>query len=160
MMHQEETKRLESLDGEVTPHVVEEPEIHIQDELPITLPTTCTADSRSVPSKEEKGQKKKSSSSTRKDAPVLSKEKVEDWEKVSDVYNGAEMENYKWSQTINDIDVRVPVPDGTTAKDVKVDIRSDHLKVELRRPTPQVYNSVCCSGDPLPMIYLYYYHCA
>ena len=41
---------------------------------------------------------------------------------------------YKWSQTVTDIDVRVPVPEGTTSKHVKVDIKSDHLKVELLLP--------------------------
>lgn len=103
----------------------------IQDELPITLPPSSSAP---PPSKGKSEDQKKD----RKDAPVLSKEKVEDWEKVSDVYNGAVMENYKWSQTITDIDVRIPVPEGTTAKHVKVDIRSDYLKVELLRPNHQV----------------------
>ena len=48
------------------------------------------------------------------------------------------MDNYKWSQTVTDIDVRVPVPEGTTSKHVKVDIKSDHLKVELLSPEHQV----------------------
>ena len=107
----------------------------IQDELPITLPPGSTA----PPPSKTKGEDEKKDQ--RKDVPVLSKEKVEDWEKVSDVYNGAAMENYKWSQTITDIDVRIPVPEGTTAKHVKVDIRSDYLKVELLRPTHQVKNA-------------------
>ena len=80
---------------------------------------------------------------SKSDRPILSKEKVEDWEKVSDVYNGAAMDNYKWSQTITDIDVRVPVPEKTAAKDVKVDIRNDYLKVELLRPTRQVTINKC-----------------
>ena len=136
IQHEKETKLLESLDEQMTPET--EPEI--QDELPITLPDTVDPPYTAPPpievakpKKPENSQKKE-----RKDAPVLSKEKVEDWEKVSDIYNGAEMENYKWSQTITDIDVRVSVPEGTTAKDVKVDIRSDHLKVRLSRPTQQV----------------------
>ena len=56
----------------------------------------------------------------------------------SDTYNGAVMENYRWSQTITDIDVRVPVPPGTTAKNVRVDIRSDYLKVVLCKPRRKV----------------------
>ena len=127
ILHEKETKSLESLDGGKEPAVAE-PEIHIQDELPVTLPASA---SQPMPPKPQQVD--------RKDAPVLSKEKVEDWEKVSDIFNGAEMENYKWSQSINDIDVRVPVPEGTKAKDVKVDIRSDHLKVALLRPTPKVW---------------------
>jgi hypothetical protein len=122
---------LESLDGgkepEPEPEPVE-PEEHIQDELPVTLPPS----SMPPPQKQRQRQEEK------KDSTVLSKEKVEDWEKVSDIYNGAAMENYKWSQTINDIDVRVPVPEGTKGKDVKVDIRGDYLRVELLRPTSKV----------------------
>ena len=138
-MCQKETEQLNSLDNKK----VEVEEVHIQDELPITLPpsatpppSSSTANSTSNASSPEKG---KAAKSERKDVPTLSKEKVEDWEKISDVYNGAEMENYKWSQTITDIDVRVPVPEGTTAKDVKVDIRSDHLKVTFLRPTEKVW---------------------
>lgn len=135
ILHEKETKSLESLDDKGSND--EEPEIDIQDELPVTLPPSSeTPPPTSKHDKDKKKDQKKVD--LRKDAPVLSKEKVEDWEKVSDIYNGGEMENYKWSQTINDIDVRVPVPDGTKAKDVRVDIRSDHLKVELRRPSPQV----------------------
>lgn len=143
-MHMEETKRLESLDGDHAPTNEEveepepeepEPEVHIQDELPITLPPSATL---TTPSSSSSSKSKKSQKKDRKDAPVLSKEKVEDWEKVSDIYNGADMKNYKWSQTITDIDIKIPVPVGTTAKAVKVDIRSDYLKVELLRPTTQV----------------------
>lgn len=129
-MREKETKRLESLDEVTTKEPAESDLPHIQDELPITLPPSSKAPAKA---KEQKD--------SRKDAPMLSKEKVEDWEKVSDVYNGAAMKNYKWSQTINDIDVRVPVPEGTTAKDVKVEIRSDYLKVELCRPTRKASSS-------------------
>ena len=48
------------------------------------------------------------------------------------------MDNFKWSQTVTDIDVHVTVPEGITSKHVKVDIRSDHLKVELLSPEHQV----------------------
>jgi len=121
--HEKEKKRLESLD-DIVPHPQPVVEKNLQEN------TASAGSGDRSPSKDE--------TTDRKDAPILSKEKVEDWEKVSDIYNGGEMENYKWSQTITDIDVRVPVPEGTTAKDVKVDIRSDHMKVELRRPSPQV----------------------
>lgn len=149
MLKERETKRLEFLDEEKKPAQkmeVEEPEIHIQDELPITLPpsakeppsppSTVTPSSSSSSSNPNKDQ--------RKDAPMLSKERVDDWEKVSDVFNGGEMKNYKWSQSITDVDVQVPVPKGTTAKNVRVDIRSDYLKVELQKPTKQVY---CMCGS-------------
>ena len=46
-------------------------------------------------------------------------------------WNGAVRDNYTWSQTLTDLDVRVIVPKGTTAKDLKIDITTSHLKVVL-----------------------------
>ncbi|XP_064406261.1 nudC domain-containing protein 3-like [Halichondria panicea] len=84
----------------------------ITDELPITLPPP---------------------SSSAKSSELV-KQVTAAAEKVSDTYNGAEMDNYKWSQTLLDLDIRVPVSKGTKSKDVRVDIKSDRLKVELIRP--------------------------
>ena len=46
-------------------------------------------------------------------------------------WNGAVTDNYTWSQTLTDLDLRVIVPKGTTAKDLKIDITTSHLKVVL-----------------------------
>ncbi|KAL3238789.1 hypothetical protein MRX96_021820 [Rhipicephalus microplus] len=47
-------------------------------------------------------------------------------------YNGAMRDNYCWSQSIHDIDVRVKVaPDVTSRNQVRVTIGTNHLKVEL-----------------------------
>lgn len=63
-------------------------------------------------------------------------------EKISsDDYNGSKQDNYVWSQTITDLDIRVNVPAGITGKDVKVDIKNDSLKVELLRPEKQVFET-------------------
>lgn len=63
-------------------------------------------------------------------------------EKISsDAYNGSKKDNYVWSQTITDLDIRVNVPAGITGKDVKVDIKNDSLKVELLRPEKQVFEA-------------------
>jgi len=69
---------------------------------------------------------------------VKRKERTDAFNLSSDTYNGAVMENYKWSQTVTDIDVRVPVPEGTKSKHVRVDIRNDHLKVVLLKPERKV----------------------
>lgn len=53
---------------------------------------------------------------------------------ASDTYNGAQLENYTWSQTLTDIDVRVPVDPSITAKDIKVDIKNDRLSVIVLKP--------------------------
>lgn len=50
---------------------------------------------------------------------------------VSEVYNGDDRGIYRWSQTIRDIDVFIPVPKQVLkAKQLKVKIDPYHLKVE------------------------------
>ncbi len=95
--------------------------------------TTSDGTSDSPPgSSQHQGGKKPNSGKKKK------KEKQAAFNLSSDTYNGAVMENYQWSQTITDIDIRVPVPEGTTVKNVRVDVRSDHLKVVLLRPQRRV----------------------
>ena len=49
-------------------------------------------------------------------------------------YNGAILDHYTWSQSVKDIDVRVPVPASVTkARDVGVEIKSSHLKVFVKK---------------------------
>ena len=151
IMREEETKRIEQMTHDTT-----------QDELPISLPAppeaegtskeTSSTESDTHPPPSDTTPREPPSESVKErnekdgDEPPKSKEKggAERQERTaafnlsSDTYNGAVMDNYKWSQTVTDIDVRVPVPEGTTSKHVKVDIRSDHLKVELLLPEHQV----------------------
>lgn len=48
----------------------------------------------------------------------------------SDTYNGAYSEKYSWSQSIKDVDVKIPVgPEIKKGKDVIVDIQPNRLKV-------------------------------
>jgi len=48
----------------------------------------------------------------------------------SEIHNGALCEKYSWSQSIKDIDVKIPVgPEIRKGKDVTVDIQSGTLKV-------------------------------
>lgn len=53
-------------------------------------------------------------------------------DRTSDSYNGAVRENYIWTQTLNDLDVLVKVPEHIKAsKDtVKVDINSSEIKID------------------------------
>jgi hypothetical protein len=57
---------------------------------------------------------------------------------TSDVYNGADMDAYKWSQTVTELEVKVGLGEGTTAKHVKVDIQNEHLRVEILHPEHKV----------------------
>ncbi|KAL6066886.1 NudC domain-containing protein 2 [Balamuthia mandrillaris] len=43
--------------------------------------------------------------------------------------------NYDWTQTIDEVRVQVPVPEGTRGRDLEVLIKSDHLKVKLKAQT-------------------------
>lgn len=50
--------------------------------------------------------------------------------------NGADMPNYKWTQTLEEIELRVPLKMVVKARDVVVDIKKTHLKVGLKGQDP------------------------
>ena len=52
--------------------------------------------------------------------------------KTADCFNGAILENYMWSQTGTDVDVRVPVDSNIKGKDILVEIKDKYLKVALK----------------------------
>ena len=80
-----------------------------------------------------------------KEQPVTKKEEAptKKLEPPLEVFNGARTDKYSWSQTMTDLDVAVVVPENVTAKDLKVDIRSDHLKVTVVKPEEEVSVCVC-----------------
>lgn len=43
---------------------------------------------------------------------------------------------YRWKQTLADVDITVPVPVGTRAKQLVVEIKKNHLTVSLRGQDP------------------------
>ena len=61
-----------------------------------------------------------------KSAAVLEMEKIS-------TYNGDTCEKYAWSQSIQEVTVQVPIPEGTTAKEILVVIKSKHLTVQLKK---------------------------
>ena len=59
--------------------------------------------------------------------------------KSADCFNGAVLDRYSWSQTVRDIEVKIPVPISVTkGRDVGVEIKSSHLKVWLKRDVSPV----------------------
>lgn len=135
LMREKETKRLNTLSSTTKqPREQSKPPIPpetIQDELPISLsPSDHSVDTFSSAKEKRVTKPKPTTEATVKIASAA--------ELVSDTYNGSERENYKWSQSLTDLDIRVPVSVGTKSKDVRVDIKSDHLKVELLRPKKKV----------------------
>ena len=155
IMREAETRRVEQMTKAPKCKAIPAPppEAEPQDELPITLPASLQShpqkDNTPPPSKADSPAEASSSppkvppSSTTEEPPHPVKEKEKKTKAAafnlsSDTYNGAITDNYKWSQTMTDVDIRVPVPDRTVAKHIRVNIRSDHLKVVLLKPHRKV----------------------
>ena len=43
---------------------------------------------------------------------------------------------YKWTQTLNEADVNVPIPGNLKARDLIVDLKKTHLKVQVKGQDP------------------------
>ncbi|KAJ9139753.1 hypothetical protein P3X46_030457 [Hevea brasiliensis] len=50
--------------------------------------------------------------------------------------NGLDLEKYSWTQTLQEVNVLVPVPVGTKSRFVVCDIKKNHLKVGLKGQPP------------------------
>ncbi|KAJ4976978.1 hypothetical protein NE237_002084 [Protea cynaroides] len=60
--------------------------------------------------------------------------------------NGLDLENYSWTQTLQEVTVTVPVPPGTKSRFIACEIKKDRLKVGLKGQPPiidgDLYQSV------------------
>lgn len=50
---------------------------------------------------------------------------------------------YRWKQTLQDVTVTVPVPQGTRSRDLIVDIKKTKLKVGLKGKEPIIDDELC-----------------
>lgn len=50
---------------------------------------------------------------------------------------------YKWKQTLQDVTVTIPVPQGTKSKMLVVDIKKTHLKVGVKGEQPIIDDTLC-----------------
>jgi len=52
--------------------------------------------------------------------------------------NGSNAEKYSWTQTLSEVEARIPVPNGSRKKDLDIVIKKNHLKVGVRGQPPLV----------------------
>jgi hypothetical protein len=50
--------------------------------------------------------------------------------------NGLDLEKYSWTQQLPEVNLSVPVPEGTKSRFVVCEIKKDHLKVGLKGQPP------------------------
>ncbi|KAI9492308.1 HSP20-like chaperone [Zychaea mexicana] len=50
---------------------------------------------------------------------------------------------YKWRQTLQDVDVTIPVPKGTRGRDLQVELKKKHIKVALKGQPAIMEGELC-----------------
>ncbi|KAG8390415.1 hypothetical protein BUALT_Bualt01G0080900 [Buddleja alternifolia] len=50
--------------------------------------------------------------------------------------NGLDMDNYSWGQSLQEVNITVPVPPGTKSRFIAVEIKKNHIKVGLKGQPP------------------------
>lgn len=56
--------------------------------------------------------------------------------------NGLDLENYSWNQSLQEVNVNIPVPHGTKSRFIVCDISKNRLKVGLKGQPPIIDVSV------------------
>ncbi|XP_070580728.1 nudC domain-containing protein 3-like [Ptychodera flava] len=135
--------------GEVAPRAVESVEVST-DETPKES-VEKTAEKRTDDSKRSEQSTSKPSDTTTTDTKIKSHPYESGLPTITaqkaDCYNGALTDNYSWSQTFNDVDIRVPVPkEVKRAKDLIVEIGRDRIKVAVKPGVIQEEGKILVEG--------------
>lgn len=91
-----------------------------------------------------------SSSTARPPSPTPSEQKKLDAEARAREEAEQATLPYKWTQTLSEAEVIIPIPSNLKSKDLIIDIRRNHLKVQVKGQTPII--DVC--EDPFPVLFL------
>lgn len=60
--------------------------------------------------------------------------------------NGLDMDKYSWGQSLQEVNITVPVPPGTKSRFITCEIKKNHLKVGVKGQPPVIDVSVTCSA--------------
>ena len=109
---------------------------HEMEEQKIKLEKEAKEKKESQPEEEAKVVEVTSESPASKtpDNPVKEVKKTEINQKMVDIstYNGDTTDDYKWSQSHNEVEVQVDLPPGTKAKQLNIVMRPKNLKIQIK----------------------------
>lgn len=74
--------------------------------------------------------------------PKPKSEAVEKMEKIS-TYNGDSTDKYNWSQSVFDVQVQIPLPEGTKANQLDVKIQTKHITCGFKGKEPFLKGELC-----------------
>ncbi|XP_002733276.1 nudC domain-containing protein 3-like [Saccoglossus kowalevskii] len=136
MMQREDAEKNKR--GEVAPPAVETVEVQSEDPISVEKPTDKC---------EEKEQKTSPAKPSQESKPKAAESGHPAITTGTDSYNGAALDNYSWSQSFTDVDIKVPIPTSVKkGKDVKVDITSDRISVSLKPGVVEKDEKVLMAG--------------
>ncbi|RAL46969.1 hypothetical protein DM860_016603 [Cuscuta australis] len=72
------------------------------------------------------------------DTAADSKEENKNGPRAPNRGNGLDMDNYCWTQTLQEVNVTVPVPPGTKSRFIICEIKKNHLKVGVKGQPPVI----------------------
>ncbi|KAI5394088.1 hypothetical protein KIW84_060972 [Lathyrus oleraceus] len=109
---------------------------------------------------EAKAKAEKAAAAEKKDKGVEAKEDGKKEGAAPNKGNGMDLELYSWTQSLQELNVNVPVPNGTKSKLVICEIKKNHLKVGLKGQPPIIDGDLYKSIKPDECYWSieYYFH--